>query len=65
MPFRMYSDCATGDVDDNGVVDARDVEQLLGSWGPCPGDPAPCPADFDTDGAIGMSDLLLLLSRWD
>ncbi len=30
------------------------------SWGPCKG----CPADFDGDGNVGVTDLLILLGTW-
>ncbi len=30
------------------------------AWGPCKG----CPADFDGNGSVGVSDLLALLANW-
>ena len=34
---------------------------LLGLWGPCP---APCPADLDGDGVVGILDFLGVLANW-
>ncbi len=50
----------TPDLDGDGDVDAADLAQLLGSWGPC----VCCPADFDVDGTVGASDLAILLGAW-
>lgn len=39
-----------------------DILELVEAWGPCailPGNP--CPADRDSDGRIGILDLLLIL----
>jgi len=44
-----------------GIVDFL---ALLDAWGTCPADPAPCPADLDGDGAVGITDLLMLLANW-
>ncbi len=55
---------AFGDVDGNVRVNARDLADLLGYWGPCPNDPAPCDADLDADGAVGASDIALLIEAW-
>lgn len=61
-------ECApcVGDLDCDGVVDAFDLAILLGSWGPCPEPPEPCPADiFGTgDGFVGADDLAFLLGSW-
>ena len=43
-------------------VDALDLTQLLGSWGPAP--MPGCRADLDHDGVIGAFDLSLLLGAW-
>ncbi len=48
------------DLDGDGDVDAADLAQLLGNWGPCKG----CPADFDGDGAVNAFDLAQLLGNW-
>jgi hypothetical protein len=34
---------------------------LLTQWGPCPGC---CSADFDLDGLVGVTDLLVVLGAW-
>ena len=48
------------DFDDSGDVDAADLAELLGSWGPCVG----CPADLDDDGDVDATDLAMLLGTW-
>ncbi|MHC4948591.1 MAG: hypothetical protein ACYTG1_10050 [Planctomycetota bacterium] len=53
-----------GDADGDGVVDVRDLLDVLAAWGPCPPFPAPCPADVDRDGAVDVSDLLAVLAHW-
>jgi hypothetical protein len=50
----------TPDFDGDGDVDAADLAQLLGAWGPC----VCCPADLDGDGTVGAFDLALLLGAW-
>jgi hypothetical protein len=52
-----------GDVDRNGVVDVLDLLALLAAWGACPADPEPCPADFNVDSAVSVTDLLMLLAN--
>ena len=54
-----------GDVNGDGAVDIVDLLLLLGTWGPCPPDPDPCPADFDGNGEVNVSDLLILLGNVD
>ena len=51
-----------GDINEDGLVDAADLLELLAAWGPCPA--GPCPADLDFDGAVNVLDLLLLLGHW-
>ncbi|MCH8912583.1 MAG: immunoglobulin domain-containing protein [Planctomycetes bacterium] len=51
------------DFDCDGDVDAADLAQLLGNWGPCPPEDA-CPADLDDDGAVNAFDLAQLLGSW-
>lgn len=53
-----------GDLDGNGSVDGGDLSVLLGAWGTCPAEPAPCTADLNGDGAVEGADLGLLLARW-
>lgn len=49
------------DLNCDGVIDFADLLGLLGAWGTC-GDPNRCPEDLDGDGAVGLSDILLVLS---
>ena len=51
------------DLDGDGTVDAFDLAQLLGSWGPCD-DCEDCPADFNDDCAVNAADLAQLLGNW-
>ena len=48
------------DLDGDGVVNAADLAQLLGSWGAC----EDCPADFDGDAVVNAADLAQLLGNW-
>ena len=65
----MATTCAE-DLDGDGEVNAFDLAQLLGNWGPCdepcePGDPATtCAADLDGNCDVGAFDLALLLGAW-
>ncbi|TVQ33093.1 MAG: hypothetical protein EA376_03295 [Phycisphaeraceae bacterium] len=53
-----------GDLTGDGLVGAADQAQLLGSWGPCPPAPQPCPADLNGDGVVNAADLAILLGNW-
>ena len=61
--FRIVEvDCtpdATGDVDGNGVVDAKDLAALLAAWGTKGG-----PADLNGDGTVDSLDLAIVLAGW-
>ncbi len=48
------------DLNGSGAVDAADLAQLLGAWGPCPG----CTTDLNGSGAVDASDLAQLLGAW-
>lgn len=48
------------DLTGDGVVNAADLAQMLGTWGPCPG----CPSDFNGDGLVDAADLANLLGAW-
>ena len=37
---------------------------LLAAWGACEDPPEPCPADVNGDGAVDVTDLLILLANW-
>ncbi len=59
-------ECACpADFDGDGDVDAADLANLLGAWGPCP-QPCPpsCPADLGGNCAVGAFDLAILLGAW-
>jgi hypothetical protein len=58
-PAPMKSEC-TGDIDGSGEIDAADLAELLGAWGPNPGHPA----DLNEDGEVDATDLALLLGAW-
>ncbi len=53
--------CNAGDLDFNGVIDARDLSTLLQNWGACGG---PCQGDVDLDGVVDGVDLAALLAQW-
>jgi hypothetical protein len=48
------------DLDGNGTVDTVDFLDLLGAWGPNPGNPA----DINGDGTVDTVDFLDLLAHW-
>lgn len=48
------------DLDGDGLVNAADLAQLLGAWGPCAG----CPADLTGDDVVNAADLAQLLGSW-
>lgn len=54
-----------GDLDDDFVVDVKDLLGLLAEWGTCP-DPCPptCAGDLDEDCTVGITDLLIQLANW-
>jgi Pregnancy-associated plasma protein-A/Dockerin type I domain len=51
-----------GDVNGDGSVNAADLGQLLGAWGPCAA--GSCAADLNGDGATNALDLAILLGAW-
>lgn len=53
------SDCAQGDLDCDGNVDAEDLAVLLGAWGS-----SDCAADINDDGVVNAIDLGILLGSW-
>ncbi len=63
IPDECEPTCAS-DIDGSGGVDVNDLLILLGTWGFCPGLPAPCPADLDGNGAVDVLDLLDMLAVW-
>jgi len=52
------------DLDGDGMIGSGDLAILLGAWGPCPAEPAACPADLDGDGSVGSGDLAIVLGAW-
>ena len=48
------------DLNTDGEVNAADLAQLLGNWGPNPGHPA----DFNGDDVVNAADLAQLLGAW-
>ena len=56
---RISSQQLAGDLDGNGVVDARDIQLLPPVFGPCTG---ACPEDLDGNGIVEPDDLRLLIS---
>lgn len=53
-----------GDIDGSGEVEFSDVLTVLAAWGPCPGDPDPCPEDLNDDDVVDFADLLVILGNW-
>jgi predicted outer membrane repeat protein len=52
-----------GDLNFDGVVDALDITQVLGFWGPCtPG--TFCAQDTDGDGMVSATDVAAVLAAW-
>ena len=56
-------------VKDSAVADslskrARDLLEILATWGACPLSPLPCPADLDEMGSVDFADILILLGNW-
>ncbi|MCZ6651647.1 MAG: hypothetical protein O7D91_01275 [Planctomycetota bacterium] len=51
-------------LDGDGDVDAADLAQLLGAWGPYELCPPFLPGDLDQNCSVGASDLAVLLGNW-
>lgn len=56
----QFSDPCPADFDGDGLVNASDLAELLGHWGPDPFHPG----NFTGDGAIDTADLVILLDNW-
>ncbi len=53
------------DLNGDCVVNAADLAQLLGAWGPCdPPCPPTCPEDLNGDCTVNATDLAQLLGAW-
>jgi len=57
-------DMEMADLNEDELVDALDLADLLARWGDCP-DPEDCPADMNFDGVVDTRDMQLLLGRWN
>ena len=58
---------AIADINLDGIVDAADLTQLLGAWGPCSElDIAhnSCAGDLNGDGLVSAADLAVMLDAW-
>ncbi|MHC4142361.1 MAG: hypothetical protein ACYSUF_10965 [Planctomycetota bacterium] len=51
---------APGDANADGTVNLADVLALFDAWGGCAG----CLEDVDDDGAVGITDFLVVLANW-
>ncbi len=64
MDLTLFGFECPQDLDGDGIVDASDLAQLLGSWGPY----EPCPpfdaADFNQDCGVNAADLAQVLGAW-
>ncbi|MBT8486164.1 MAG: choice-of-anchor E domain-containing protein [Phycisphaerales bacterium] len=52
------------DLDGNGLIDYRDLLEILRAWGVCPVSTPKCVADLDGDGEVGGRDLVQVLAGW-
>jgi hypothetical protein len=66
-----YRSATNADCNQNGILDTCEIETGSatdengnGILDLCEGTYASCPADFDRDGAVGPSDLAVLMSAW-
>ena len=64
LPDGTLGDAAlVGDLNHDGIVNAKDLGLLIAAWGPC-GRGAPCPADLNEDGIVDAADLGFLFANW-
>jgi hypothetical protein len=56
--FELQVPCL-GDLNGDGIVNARDIVQLVHAFGPCDG----CPEDLNGDGVVNPHDLRLLIEN--
>ncbi len=52
------------DFNNDGVINAKDLAELLGAWGPCEVQPTECFANLNCDDAVDSSDLAIVLGAW-
>ena len=50
----------SGDVNNDGRIDADDLLAVIHAWGACL--PGPCHADIHRDGQVAMDDLLIVIT---
>jgi len=54
-----------GDVNDDGVVDVQDIQQVAGRWRMSEADPDWDPRyDLDGDGNVDIVDIMLVAAHW-
>ena len=56
--------CASGDADQNGVIDLNDIVRLLAHWGNCSAPPCCDLGDANGDQTIDFNDLIIMLGHW-
>lgn len=59
-PAPPCPEACSSDLSGDGIVNAADLADLLGAWGPNPGHPA----DLDGNGQVDAADLATLLGNW-
>lgn len=56
----VVSNVCLGDVVPDGIVNDKDLAEVLANWGPC----FSCPADINKDGWVDSEDLAYVLTGW-
>lgn len=61
----VYTQCKTGDVNGNCIVNIDDLLAVINAWGVCPNCMLiVCPADVDGNCVVNIDDLLLVINNW-
>ena len=61
LAVTTISFATTWTVDDDGKADFDNIQAaVIATWGPCKF----CPEDFNEDGIVDVSDLLMVISNW-
>jgi hypothetical protein len=61
VPLEVTVIAVPGDVNGDGIVNYRDIVEVIEHWG----DPVSCPTcDVDRDGDVGYSDISFILGHW-
>jgi hypothetical protein len=64
LPDGTLGDAAlVGDLNHDGIVNAKDLGLLIAAWGICPRG-MPCDADLNLDGMVDAADMGLLFANW-